>query len=371
MSKKIKFTCLLLFFAIATASFVGCYKISDSFFGSHVTGEQYQNAEKYSAGSFTYDAKSVNSVEIHWRTGSVNIIESDDGILNVKEQNKSELSPEAEVHYLIEDGVLMIQFCESGATIDVGPEDKKLTVEIPKEISVSAFVTSGEITAESLNQESINISAFSGDTALGTIQAKDIVLSCSSGGIDVSNIIANTIVCDASSGGIHIAEATADSLRITTSSGSVKTGTISANDVEIQTTSGSSSSENIQAENVKIGSTSGEIHISKLSSENIDGATTSGNIEIDCMSSEKADIKTTSGSIKIEIVDKTNIYISTASGSTVLTLPSDGAKIQYSPVSGDLHTALSFKRDGNVYTFGNGLCDISVTSTSGNLTIKQ
>ena len=83
-----------------------------------LTGETYPNAEKYQTGAFTYNTADVKAVEVYWRSGEVEITESDSSELHVKESG-GELSEDVAMHYLLDDGVLRIRFCKSGAKIQV------------------------------------------------------------------------------------------------------------------------------------------------------------------------------------------------------------------------------------------------------------
>lgn len=83
-----------------------------------LTGETYPNAEKYQTGAFTYNVADIKAVEVYWRSGEVEITESGDSELHVKESG-GELSEDIAMHYLLDDGVLRIRFCKSGAKIQV------------------------------------------------------------------------------------------------------------------------------------------------------------------------------------------------------------------------------------------------------------
>ncbi len=49
-------------------------------------GGAYPNADKYAVGNFTYDAASVEAVDISWISGCVELVESDGATLNVSEK---------------------------------------------------------------------------------------------------------------------------------------------------------------------------------------------------------------------------------------------------------------------------------------------
>ena len=76
-----------------------------------LTGETYPNAEKYHTGTFTYNAADIKAVEIYWRSGEVEITESDISELHVRESG-GELPEDTAMHHFLDDGVLRIRFCK-------------------------------------------------------------------------------------------------------------------------------------------------------------------------------------------------------------------------------------------------------------------
>ena len=181
----------------------GCQFHASFGIGSFITGESYPNAANYQTGAFTYHTDEVTSLEIYWRSGEVEVIESDSAELSARESG-GELPEDSAMHYLLEDGTLRIRFCESGAAIQVHPNDKRLTIEVPKGIDLSIHTTSAPIKADTLEKNSILISAHSGRTALGTVNAGSVDLSSSSGSIRADSIVTQTLKCNTSSGSVQI-----------------------------------------------------------------------------------------------------------------------------------------------------------------------
>ena len=96
--------------------------------------------------SFTYLANEIKAVEVYWRSGEGEIIESDNAELSAKESG-NELQEDTAMHYFLDDGVLRIRFCASSAKIQVNALDKHLSLEVPKGIDLSVHTTDGEIDA--------------------------------------------------------------------------------------------------------------------------------------------------------------------------------------------------------------------------------
>lgn len=288
-----KWLAILLTFSLAAVLLSGCQFHMSFGIGDFVTGESYPDAARYQTGAFTYDADQVNSIEIYWRSGEVEIEESDSAELSVRESGGT-LSEETAMHYLLEDGILRVRFCKSDVNIRVDPNDKRLTIQVPRGIDLSVHTTSAPVKAGNLTQNTILVSAHSGSTDLGTVEADNLDFSSSSGAIHVDSITAQTLECDTTSGSVHIGAIDADAIEVDSTSGSVDLGLSAASQVEVHTTS----------------------------------------------------------------------------GKTTLRLPEGGAEVAFSATSGTLHTDAAYERKGDLFVFGRGESQISVESTSGNLSIQ-
>lgn len=232
-----EFIVILLMFSFVAILLSGCGFNSSFGIGNFITEEDYPNAKAYQIGAFTYEADKVKCVEIYWRSGEVDIIESDSAEISVRESG-GQLPEDTAMHYLLEDGTLRIRFCESGARIRVHPNDKHLTIEVPKGIDLSIHTTSAQVNADVLEQNSILISAHSGRTELGTVEAESIDLSSSSGSIHADSVSAKTIKCNTSSGSVRIDALDTDKADLKTSSGSVELALSAISQLDIRTSSG-------------------------------------------------------------------------------------------------------------------------------------
>lgn len=90
----------------------GCHTGVPAETADHLIGEEYPDAGKYRAGTFTYSADEVKAVEVYWRSGEVDIRESDGASLRVTESG--ELPEESAMHYFLDGDVLRIRFCADG-----------------------------------------------------------------------------------------------------------------------------------------------------------------------------------------------------------------------------------------------------------------
>ncbi len=277
-----------------------------------LTGETYPDAEKYQTGAFTYNAADIKAVEVYWRSGEVEITESGNSELYVKESG-GELSEDIAMHYLLDDGVLRIRFCKSGAKIQVNAADKHLSLEVPKGIDLSVHMTSALVKADSLDQNNVLITALSGSTELGTVTADTIDLSSSSGSICAASLSAQSLKCNASSGSVDI----------------------------------------------------GVVLV-----ETLDCSTSSGDVTMDSVVAETANITTSSGSVELTLAKVPSAEIHTSSGTVSLLLAKGGAEVLHTTNSGKLITDCAYDRKGNLYVFDEGASNITVETSSGNLKIQ-
>lgn len=310
MNKRISSIGVLLLCAL-TVMLSGCRVNISIGTNDTLTGETYPDAEKYQTGAFTYDAADITAVEVYWRSGEVEITESGNSELHVKESG-GELPEDTAMHYLLDDGVLRIRFCKSGAKIQVNAADKHLSLEVPKGIDLSVHTTSALVKADELNQNSILIAALSGRTELGTVTADTVDLSSSSGFICADNLSGQLLKCSASS------------------------GSVDGGDVSVKT---------------------------------LDCSTSSGDVTMDSVVSETANITTSSGSVELTLAKVPSAKIHTSSGTVSLLLARGGAEVLYTTNSGKLLTDRSYDRKGDLYVFDEGASSITVETSSGNLKI--
>ena len=232
-----KIFAMLAVLAMTAGMLSGCGFRPSFGIGSFVTGESYPNGVAYQTGAFTYQADDVQSVEIYWRSGRVELVESDKAQMSVRESG-GKLPEDAAMHYLLEDGTLKIRFCASNVRLRVHSNDKHLTVEVPKGVDLSVHTTSAAVKADTLEQNSILISAHSGRTELGTVNAESVWLSISSGSIRAGSLSARTLKGNTSSGSVRIDDLEEDAADLETSSGGVDLGFSAVSQLNVHTSSG-------------------------------------------------------------------------------------------------------------------------------------
>ncbi|MDY6371225.1 MAG: hypothetical protein SPL12_02860, partial [Bacteroidales bacterium] len=118
--------------ALAIASLMTACHIR--FDGSDTIDFTYDHPERYSAGDATI-AQPVQSVEIDWFNGAIDVAYADHGHMRIREEADTALSDSLRMHhYVDEDGCLHVKFCKRGKYTAASLNDlgKRLYVEVPR-----------------------------------------------------------------------------------------------------------------------------------------------------------------------------------------------------------------------------------------------
>jgi lia operon protein LiaG len=196
---------------------------------------------------------------------------------------------------------------------------------------------------------------------------------------------------------VYVPKAYDKNLDITSTSGEVSSDdALKLNRVLVKTTSGNIAVKSIDAANAVLKSTSGEIYVEGNFGD-LDIDSTSGNIVSENLTVASAKINSTSGEIKLKgsidgikagstsgtiIIDTDRLTkdmtVSTTSGEIVVKLPADADfKLVAKSLSGEIDCAFPVTVTGNKNhnhlegTVGNGSCNVSLSSTSGNINIAK
>lgn len=131
--------------------------------------------------------------------------------------------------------------------------------------------------------------------------------------------------------------------------------------VEIEQVSGNIESDTLNLESLDIEIVSGNTRIDALSANELKIDSVSGNINIKSIKSDDIDIDIVSGNVNLGFASVKEADIDSVSGDIVLSLDGMGATIDFSSVSGHYR---------NEKKIGDGSCDITVNTTSGNLRVE-
>ena len=292
-------------------------------------GMVYNDADKYTAGSLTYNSSDINRVEVHWVSGSVDIKQGE-GELHVSEANEN-LSEDEQMHWMISDGTLYIQFCKSGHFFN-SFEKKELHLEIPRGVQIDVETTSADIFADELDVKKAGINTVSGKARFGNFSGEEIGFNATSGDINV-----DLIKCAA--------------LGVNTVSGNASFGSFSGEELGFNTTSGNLNADSLECASLGVN-------------------TVSGDAKIGGMKADRADFSSTSGNVILSLLKPAEIKVNTTSGKTHLSLNDAGAKIHLSGVSAKFVSKLEYTKNGDEYTIGSGETEVRVSSTSGDVYVE-
>lgn len=391
--------------------------------------QSYQNAGDYeAAGEFSDESGSIKSVVVRWRSGDITVEEGDDTALTISEKVPGLIDDE-KMHILVKDDVLYVEFCASGYNFTRRDRRKPLKLEIPSGLSLTIVTSTSDIsinkfTGSALNLESTTGSIHTGDITLtGDLSLKTVTgdlsvgnisavktdfhtvsgkvetgkMECdkarvevSSGNVNLDDFIVAGDACFKSSSGDISLSGKAGALSINTSVGSVRSSSLSAaSSAEIKVTTGDITITSFSAGSADLSASSGNIAITSLSAGQTRLTASSGNITISSLSSGPLEISSSIGDVRIDSLETESFNIGTTIGDVSLTLssPADGevktttGDVYFSPLPGN--AALKYKsRNGSlfydgllsysdgVFTIGSGDHLISVSTSTGNLTVK-
>lgn len=197
----------------------------------------YIDANRYTAGNFTYAAADVRAVTVSWVGGSVTLAEGAGETLRAEESGT--LTAAQQMHWRIKDGALEIMYCASGYAGRFPLDAKALTLEIPAGADVTVSSVSAPVRGDALSVGDLTVSTVSGTIGLADVTAADLRLGSTSGRIDLAGETrADALHADTVSGTVDAEQLAARTVDVSTVSGGVKLGLAAAADVDIDTTSG-------------------------------------------------------------------------------------------------------------------------------------
>lgn len=157
----------------------------DVSFPLFMSGQHYANAEKYNAGNVTIQPDSdtedaLSEIRIDWIDGTVEV-SSVDGLREIKieEESSDKLSEKDRVHSYYHNGILEIQYRESGMFFFDSTKDKHLKVMIPSELAkglknIDGDFVSSDVNIQNLQTDSLLIDNVSGEITFTGIASKEI-----------------------------------------------------------------------------------------------------------------------------------------------------------------------------------------------------
>jgi DUF4097 and DUF4098 domain-containing protein YvlB len=319
------------------------------------------------AGSHSLSQDGIDSFDIDWVAGSIEIRPHDGNDILITEFAQRELNDNERMRVATSDSTVTVSFREGTGRGNMPP--KRLEILVPQPLSD--------------NLESLVLSASSGSTSVSDIDARLIDLDSTSGGFTITNVNAGSITLGSTSGTINISDSNAMTLRTNATSG---TQNISGSfeDATIRGTSGSLNITDFQARTLDTNVTSGTQNISgTITDANLRG--TSGRLTFESDASfssivanvtsgtqnisgsfDTVDVSGTSGSKTVlSRIVPSSLRVDSTSGRIDITIPNEGAiSVHHSSTSG------RFSSDIPVIMQA-GDAQFRISSTSGNVNINE
>ena len=204
--------CMLLIAALAFGA-AGCGVIR------MVT--KYADADKYTAGGFTYEADQVQKIELDWTAGGVTL-KNGGSTCTVSESGDDSLVASEKLHWWLDGTTLRIKYCESGYNHLIRSTQKHLTLEVPASVELDVDIASGKVeSSEPLTVGELEVDTASGGVSFSELTADKAEIDSASGGISIDRVHAKTVKIDVASGGVTLGVGECKTVTIDSASGSI------------------------------------------------------------------------------------------------------------------------------------------------------
>lgn len=297
-----------------------------TFLNLNTVSAHYKDSGLYSEGSVKTDAQSIDSIEINWICGSVNVATHSGNEIEISESindSTASLNSDNSMRYLIKDNELTVQFTKSHSFFErlfSKGESKQLTVLIPE----SGF-----------NGKEFTVNTATADSVINSVMCEELKIENVSGNIEINNCTSK------------------DKIRIENVSGKVTVNNIQTDKLDISTVSGNVELKAAQSNDADFESVSGKIN-AEGSFKELDGETVSGSYNI----------------VSSTALDK--ISFDSVSGKFSLNMPENsGFTVDIDAISGDFNTDFPITSSKGKKIFGDGSADYDFDVVSGDVTINH
>ncbi len=273
----------------------------------------YENANAYNTGDFSYDAQTIDEIDITWISGSVRFRQASGNVLSVQE-DKENLSEKQRMRWQLDGRTLRIQYWASNYGTDKDL-NKTLTVEIPDGVNLHVEVKKGAILMGNHHLKRLEAQI----TSTGDLKAETLVIE-------------QECILNDTAGDLQVRSLTAQAARVSSKLGETRIDNLDIQDqLDMSSVWGTLMLGSVKAEEVKI--------------ENYT------DVQIGLESCKAANIKVSKGDVCLTL--KRGL------GATVNS-NAENVNLNGRSLSGSGQTVI-----------GDGSCKISVDVSMGNLTVKN
>lgn len=231
------------------------------------TSYRYANESRYSVGEASMDIKDVIAIQVDWIDGGVTVVTGGTDQVSFSETAARQLKEEYRLRYYLEDGVLHIKYCASGARFDFGRgPNKQLTIVVPEstvltELKVSTV--SGEIDATGAQAATLRLNTTSGTVRLEQFSGQNAEVHSVSGTVRLAGVNAPDLTVESVSGETRLEQVTSDRLGVECISGSIRVTGSQVGELRCETVSGSVILEpGTTVQRIDVESVSGSVRVS-------------------------------------------------------------------------------------------------------------
>ena len=182
-------------------------------------------------------ASDIHKIEVEWLSGSVTVQRTDGDSIAFSEDYQS--NEKYRLRYSVQNGVLHIQFCQSGVALSI--PKKALTLSLPDQLysALELSVGSAKLELSDVRANELELESISGDMTLARIEATDLQIDTTSGSIRGQSLTVSSLELSSISGAAEL-EGSFDSVDTDTTSGSVSlTAASLPREIDVSTISGS------------------------------------------------------------------------------------------------------------------------------------
>lgn len=322
-------------------------------------------------------ASDPETLNITWYSGEVRLLSGGDHIRVVQKGTSS----------LRQEDAFELEESDGGRTLTVkdrrrstfsflgfgmGRSDLEITLPEKQYRSLTAELTSADLSADALQADSVRIKSASGDLSV-TGRFGEAVLATTSGDIRVLNVACTgSLTAGSTSGDIRAAGLSCGALDLASTSGDISLSG-RAESVTAASTSGDVNLDGMQASSgIQVGTASGDIRGNGVDCSLLTVSSTSGDIRMEGRFTG-IQLGTTSGDASLTTsAALESLSSDSVSGTVTVSMPDNGGfDLSFQKVSGRFHCDFPTTESGGRYRYQNGGASFSAHTVSGDFYLRR